>query len=159
MRAKKYIMCACNIMRMPITLTICVCMGFCPKTIQCRHNKLYVFFAHLFYTILPDIFYVVFHQFFHQFFSPIFFTNFFHRFFSSIFFTNFVHQFFHNFQTGERQAPKYGLKDRRKWIFWWFFCLFVILCTFRALLTCLPNSSITFWMCAKRGAKSQKKGR
>ena len=107
MRAKKYIMCACNIMRMPITLTICACMDFCPITIQCRPNKLCVLFAHLFYTILPDTFYGVFHRFFHQFFSPIFspifFTNFltdFHQFFdrffhqlSSIFFTDFSIQF------------------------------------------------------------------
>ena len=106
MRAKKYIMCACNIMRMPITLTICACMGFCPKTIQCRPNKLCVLFAHLFYTILPDIFYAVFHRFFHRFFtdcfprffspifSPIFFTNFFHRFFTDFhrFFDRFFHQ-------------------------------------------------------------------
>ena len=115
MRAKKYIMCACNIMRMPITLTICACMGFCPKTIQCRPNKLYVFFAHLFYTILPDIFYVVFHRIFHQFFSPILFTDFhrfFHRFFSkpidvdNLFWPNLSFEIFHAVKLSQwNEAP------------------------------------------------------
>ena len=95
-------MCACNIMRMPITLTISACMGFSLKTIQCRPNKLQVLVAHLFYTILPDIFYAVFHRFFspiffHRFFSSIFFTDFFHRYFSPIFFIIFFHQFFSQF--------------------------------------------------------------
>ena len=46
--------------------------------------------------------------------------------------------------TGIREAQR-----RAKLRFMWFRCLLVIKCTLRALLTCLPNSSITLWMCRK----------
>ena len=41
---------------MPVTLTICACMGFALEIGKSCTNKLYVFAGHLHYTILPDRF-------------------------------------------------------------------------------------------------------